>query len=304
MNFDLTILGSGSALPTSRRYSTAHVLNVHGRFFLIDCGEGTQIQLRKAKVRFGKLNHLFISHLHGDHVFGLFGLLSSLNLLGRTADFFIFGPKETENIIKFYTAQFSEGMQYKIVFIPHQNRSFSEIYADDHLRVYSFPLKHRVPTWGYLFCEQPKPPNIKKESITQYNLSIKDIVAIKNGEDFIDSEGNIIPNEELVIPPRLPRKYAFCSDTGYYERIIPWVEGVNLLYHEATFANADRKLAKQTSHSTATQAATIAKKAGVEKLVIGHISNRYNEAENLRKEAAGVFPNTIMANDLDEFVIE
>ncbi len=304
MNFDLTILGSGSALPTSRRYSTAHVLNVHGRFFLIDCGEGTQIQLRKSKVRFGKLNHLFISHLHGDHVFGIFGLLSSLNLLGRTSDFFIFGPKETENVINFYLNQFSEGMQYKIIFVPHKTRSFTEIYSDEHLTVYAFPLKHRVPTWGYLFSEQPKRPNIKKDVINEYNLSVKDIVAVKDGEDITTSDGRIIPNSDLVIPSRLPRKYAFCSDTGYYERIIPWVKDVDLLYHEATFGNAERKLAKQTSHSTARQAATIALKANVKKLVIGHVSNRYNEAEDIRKEAAEVFPNTVMANDLDEFIIE
>jgi ribonuclease Z len=299
MNFDLTILGSGSALPTSRRYCTAHALSVHERFFLIDCGEGTQIQLRKSGVKLSRLNHIFISHLHGDHVFGLFGLLSTFNLLGRKSDLQLFGPADLQKIINFYIEQFTEGMQYKIIFNPITTRNYNLIFTDNHVDVYSFPLKHRVPTWGFYFLEKEKELKLKKDTVDKYQLSIKNIIHIKKGNDFVSLNGEIIPNADLTIPPSKARSYAFCSDTAYYERIIKWVEGVDILYHEATFASAERKIAKQTSHSTAQQAATIAKKAGVKKLIIGHYSNRYKDLEVLLREARDIFPETYLAEDLE-----
>ena len=299
MNFDLTILGSGSALPTSRRYSTAHALNVHERFFLIDCGEGTQIQIRKAKIKLSRINHIFISHLHGDHVFGLYGLLSTFNLLGRRADLYIFGPADIRKILDFYTDQFSEGMQYKIIIVPHTTRVYNLIFENKSMEVYAFPLKHRVPAWGYRFQEKEKIPNIRKDRIRQLNLSVKDIKFIKDGNDFVTTDGTLIPNNELVLIPPKPRSFAFCSDTAYYERIVKWIEGVDLLYHEATFANSERKIAKQTAHSTAQQAASIAKKAGVKKLLIGHFSNRYKDLDILLKEAREIFPETFLAEDLE-----
>lgn len=299
MTFELTILGSGSALPTSRRYPTAQALNVLERFFLIDCGEGTQLQLRNAKVRMGKINHIFISHLHGDHVFGLYGLLSTYNLLGRKHPLKIHGHSGLKDILDFYYRHFAEQTQYPIEVCPIDNRGVHLLYEDKAVEVFSFPLRHRVAASGFLFKEKQKEKNIRKEAIEQYKLGVKDIVRIKAGENFSTESGEIIANDLLTTLPAKPRSYAFCSDTAYFERITKWIEGVDLLYHEATFADAERKIAKQTAHSTASQAAKIAKKANVGKLLIGHFSNRYKELNHLLTEARSIFPQTYLANDLD-----
>lgn len=304
MTFDLTILGSGSALPTTRRYPTAQALNVHERFFLIDCGEGTQLQIRNSKAKLGKLNHIFISHLHGDHIFGLFGLLSTLNLLGRKNDLFIYAHADMAEILLFFKKHFAEGLQFNIFLKNLNNRNLNLIHEDKVVEVFSFPLKHRVPSFGFLFKEKQRQPNIKKDVIEKFNLGIKDIQNIKNGKDFILANGNSIENRDLVIPAPNPRSYAFCSDTSFYERIIPWIEHVDLLYHEATFANADLKIAKQTGHSTASQAAMIAKKANVKKLLLGHFSNRYKELDLLLNEARAIFANTYLVEDLSIYTIE
>ncbi|MBN2486948.1 MAG: ribonuclease Z [Bacteroidales bacterium] len=303
MTFDLTILGSGSALPTSRRYPTAQALNVLERFFLIDCGEGTQLQLRNAKVKFGHINHIFISHLHGDHVFGLFGLLSTFNLLGRKTDLYIYGHSDLENITGFFRRQFAEEMQYPIHIMPLKPGALQLIFEDKVCEVFAFPLRHRVPSWGYLFKEKVRGPNIRKELIDIYKLGIKDIIDIKNGKDFTTSEGVVVPNSDLVTAPKPPRSYAYCSDTAYYERITKWIAGCDVLYHEATFADSERKIAKQTGHSTASQAAMIAKKAGVKKLVLGHFSNRYKELDTLLVEARTIFTETYLAEDLQTISI-
>ncbi|MBN1117506.1 MAG: ribonuclease Z [Bacteroidales bacterium] len=302
MTFELTILGSGSALPTSRRYPTAQAVNVLERFFLIDCGEGTQLQLRKSKIRLAKLNNIFISHVHGDHVFGLFGLLSTFNLLGRKTELKIFGPQALKEILYFYIQNFTEELQYKIVFNPVDGRTKNLIFEDKVSEVYSFPLKHRVPTFGYLIREKEKLPNIRKEAIEKYNLGVKDILSIKEGNPFHFNNKKIDP-ESLIIPSSKPRSYAYCSDTAYYERIIPWIKGVDLLYHEATFQISEKKIARQTLHSTASQAATIAKKAGVKKLLLGHFSNRYAELDSLLKEAQSIFPESYIVEDLDVYSV-
>lgn len=304
MNFKLTILGSGSALPTSRRYSTAQALNVHERFFLIDCGEGTQLQLRNAKSRLGKLNRIFISHLHGDHVFGLFGLLSTFNLLGRKNDLYIHAPEDLHKTLSFYQNNFAEHLQFKIHLIPLGKGNLNLIFEDKVVEIYSFPLKHRMQAYGFLFREKQKEPNIRKDVIDKYSLSIKDILSIKSGEDFITQDGDRILNSDLTIPPTESRSYAFCSDTAYYERIIPWITGVDLLYHEATFADSELKIAKQTGHSTASQAAMIARKAGVKKLLLGHFSNRYKNLDTLLTEARNIFPQTYIAEDLEVYEIK
>lgn len=303
MTFRLTILGSGSALPTSRRYPTAQALNVQERFFLIDCGEGTQLQLRRAKVKMSKINQIFISHLHGDHVFGLFGLLSTYNLLGRKSTLTLYGPPRLHDIIAFFRQHFAEEVQYTIEVKPIQERNFHLLYEDKVVEVYTFPLKHRISSMGFLFKEKEKPRNIRKEAIDKYNLGIKDIVQIKGGADFYTESGEKVANEELTDPPVPPRSYAYCSDTAYYERIAKWIEGVDLLYHEATFAESERKIAKQTAHSTASQAAKIASKAKVGKLLLGHYSNRYDDLSQLLAEAKAIFPNTHLVEDLDEFTV-
>jgi ribonuclease Z len=209
----LTILGSSSALPTSERYPSAHVLNVHERLFLIDCGEGTQMQLRRTRIRFAKINHIFISHLHGDHVFGLYGLLSTFSLMGRENPIHLYAPGNYENILKSHLSDFDINLSFKIDFIPLSSKNPVIILDDKYITVTSFPLKHRVPSFGFLFREKTSERNIIKESIDKYNIPLVRISAIKKGEDFITPDGTVIKNEDITLPPRAPMSYAYCSDT-------------------------------------------------------------------------------------------
>jgi len=303
MTFELTVLGSSSALPTSVKFPTAQVLNVHERFFLIDCGEGTQIQLRKAKIKFGRINHIFISHLHGDHVFGLFGLISTFNLLGRKTVLHLYGHSDLQKIIDFYLLQFAPNNLFPIEIHPVVKRKWQLVFEDNALEIFAFPLKHRVPTFGYLFKEKTGSPNIRKDCIEKYNLTVKQIQDIKKGNDLVLNSGETVQNENLTERPFKPRTYAYCSDTAVYEKIVPWIKDASLLYHEATFLNQDRKLAKETTHSTALQAATIASRAGAEKLLIGHFSSRYKNCEILKDEARQVFPNTFIAEELQTYQV-
>jgi ribonuclease Z len=303
MTFELTVLGSSSALPTSVKFPTAQVLNVHERFFLIDCGEGAQIQLRKARIKFGRINQVFISHLHGDHVFGLFGLLSTFNLLGRKTKLHLYGHSDLQNIIDFYLTQFAPNNNFPIEIHPVVKRKIQLIYEDKAVEVYAFPLKHRVPTFGYLFREKSGLLNIRKDVIEKYKLQVKQILDIKHGNDLLLESGETIPNGKLTERHVEPRSYAYCSDTAVYEKIVTWVKGVSLLYHEATFLNKDRKLAKETTHSTAMQAATIASKAGVEKLLIGHFSSRYKSTDLLKDEARQVFTESYIAEELHTYPV-
>jgi ribonuclease Z len=288
MPFELTILGSNSALPTSNRYSTAQVLNVLGRFFLIDCGEGTQIQLRRQKLGFSKIKHIFISHLHGDHYFGLIGLISTMNLLGIKSDIHIYSPSELKNLIQAQLDFIKGEMKVNLIFHPLNFKKTQKIYSDKRVEVFSFPVKHSISTCGFLFKEIQKQANIKKEIIQEFNIPIAEIKNIKAGDDFITEQGKIIPNEKLTTPPPRPRSYAFCTDTAYHEPIIDIIEGVDLLYHEATFLEELRDFAIKTKHSTACDAAKIAKLAKVKKLIIGHFSARFNDATLFEKEARTV----------------
>jgi len=297
LKFELTILGSSSALPTSQRNLTAHVLNVYERFFLIDCGEGTQIQLRRNRIRFGKINHIFISHLHGDHIYGLFGLLSSFNLLDRTNDLHIYAHKPLKNGIDYIRKNFEGHLNYNIRFHPINPEEKELIYEDKRLEVYSFPLRHKIATSGFLFVEKPREPNIKKSYVQKYNISVKNIQHIKSGGDYKSPDGWLIPHAEITEPPYRQRSYAFCSDTGYYEAIVPVINNVDLLYHEATFQEEHREEAEKTLHSTARQAASIARQARAKKLIIGHFSARYKEIDNLLSEARAIFEDTIPAED-------
>lgn len=293
--FEVNILGCGSALPTTRHFASSQVLNIREKLFMIDCGEGTQLQLRRSKLKFSRLNHIFISHLHGDHCFGLIGLLSTFDLLGRTAAMHIYSHPDFEPILNMQLDYFCKKMDYEVVFHPINPSKIEIIYEDRSVSVTTIPLRHRIPTCGFLFSEKKTPDHIKRDMIDYYGIPTCDINRIKNGEDYVLADGTVIPNNRLTAPSSSPRKYAYCSDTLYHREIIEQVKGIDLLYHEATFADSDRPKAEMTFHTTALQAATIAKDAGVKQLVIGHFSARYEEEDLLLKEAQSVFPNTVLA---------
>jgi ribonuclease Z len=297
MAFSVTILGSSSALPTSNRNLTAHLLNVDERFFLIDCGEGTQLQLKRYKAKFSKLDHIFITHLHGDHVFGLPGLISTLNLLGRKHPLHIYANAQLEKTLSQFMSFFYDNLDFPIVYHTLNMSSSEMIYEDNKLEVLSFPLKHRVPTCGFLFREKSRMKNIRKDMIDYYHIPVREIAAIKSGEDYITEEGIVIPNSKLTHESPPVKSYAFCSDTAYLEKVIPVIQNVDLLYHEATFAEADRERATETLHSTTIDAARIASLCGAKKLIIGHFSARYKDVSILGDESRRVFENTIVAED-------
>lgn len=303
MTFELTILGSSSAVPTSKRNLTAHVLNVHERFFLIDCGEGTQLQIRKNKVRFGKINNIFISHLHGDHIFGLFGLISTFNLLDRDKDLHIYAHPELENILHRHIEYFERSLSFKIVY-HHLNPKQNElIYEDDKVKVETIPLKHRIPTCGFRFTEKPYLRNLIKNVVQDYHIPISKIQGIREGEDLIKDNGEIIPNHELTLPPYKSRSFAYCTDTAYSEKIIPIIKDVDLLFHEATFDKSMKQQAKKTFHSTSEDAAKIAKQANAKRLIVGHFSARYKNVNPLIEEAKAIFTNTTAAEDGEKYQV-
>lgn len=299
----LTILGSSSALPTSERYPSAHVLNAHERLFLIDCGEGTQMQLRKTKVRFAKINHIFLSHLHGDHVFGIYGLLSSLSLMGRENPLNLYAPGKYDGMLRSHLRDFDITLSFDINFIPLTGNDPVKVLDDKYLTVTSFPLMHRVPAFGFLFREKQADRNIIKESIAKYNIPLVRIPAIKKGEDFITSDGTIIKNEEITLPPHQPLSYAYCSDTKYFPRLASFVKDVTLLYHEATFDKSKDDLAALTGHSTTLDAAKTAFDANAHSLVIGHFSSRYKDVSMLVDESRTIFPETYPAVDGKTYVV-
>ncbi len=297
MPFEVTILGSNSALPTSNRYPTAQVLNVLGRFFLIDCGEGTQIQLRRNKIGFGKIKHIFISHLHGDHYFGLIGLISTLNLLGLKTDIHIYSASELKNLLQPQIDFFRGEMSVNLIFHPLNFKKQQKIYEDKRVEVISFPVKHSIPTCGFLFRETHKPANIKKEMIENYNIPLNKIKDIKNGADFVADDGKVILNKQLTIPPSKPRSYAFCTDTAPHFPNLEIIKNVDLLYHEATFPESMKDFANKTFHSTTIDAGEMAKQANAKKLIIGHFSARYKDVSLFLEEAKTVFKNTVLAKD-------
>lgn len=295
--FDIHILGCGSALPTTRHQATSQVINIREKLFMMDCGEGTQVQLRRSRLRFNRLNHIFISHLHGDHCFGLIGLISTFGMLERTADLHIHCHPELEKLLMPQLDFFCKGMSYQVIFHPFNPGEQTIIYDDRSVSVETIPLRHRIPTCGFLFKEKPTPNHILREMIDFYKIPTYMINRIKNGEDYTAEEGVVIPNSRLTTPSSPPRSYAYCSDTMYLPRIVPQIQGVDLLFHEATFANTELARAKQTMHSTAQQAAQIAQAAQVKKLMIGHFSARYEDENALLKEASSIFPQTILAQE-------
>ena len=295
--FEVHILGCGSALPTTRHLATSQVINIREKLFMIDCGEGAQVQLRKSRLKFSRLNHIFISHLHGDHCFGLMGLISTFGMLERTANLHIHCHADLQRILEPQIEFFCKGMPYNVVFELFNPGEQAVIYDDRSVSVETIPLRHRVPCCGFLFREKPTPNHIRRDMIDFYQIPTYLINRIKNGEDYVLENGTVIPNERLTIPSDSPRSYAYCSDTCYLPRICEQIKGCDLLFPEATFAAADAKRAKETFHTTAPQAAEIAKAAQVKKLVIGHYSARYEDESILLKEASEVFPQTILAQE-------
>lgn len=297
MNFELNILGCGSAKPTTRHQSTSQILNVRGKFFMIDCGEGVQTQMQKMGLSMMNIGHIFISHNHGDHVFGLPGLVGTMDLLGRTAELHIHGPLQVGDFIDFLLKTFYTDIGYKLIFHPVDVHQHTLVYEDRSITVYSIPLQHRLPTCGYLFKEKPGLPHIRREMIDAFNIPVSQINNIKAGASWTTEDGTIIPHERLTTPAKPPRSYAYCSDTVYLPHLKDILHGVTLLYHEATYMHERALRAEQTRHTTALQAATLARDAKVEKLCVGHFSASLKDENALLHEAQSVFPNTILANE-------
>ena len=300
MSTYLTILGYNSAIPTVKSAPTAQFLEMEERCFLIDCGEGTQVQLRKAKAKFSKINHIFISHLHGDHVFGLPGLISSFRLLGRETPLHVYGPKGIKEMMEtiFRITETHQG--FEVVFHELSSKKSEKVFEDNRVEVFTIPLYHRIYCNGYLFKEKPKERHLNMKEISKYpEIEICDYHNLKRGKDIQLSDGYILKNENLTKPAEPSVSYAFCSDTRYLESIIPIIKNVDVLYHEATFLHDLKKMADYTGHTTALEAAKIARKANVKKLILGHFSNRYNDLSVFLNEACEIFPETYLPEQLE-----
>jgi ribonuclease Z len=304
MVFKLQILGSGSALPVLHRNPSAQYLNVLERHILIDCGEGTQLQFQKFKIKANKIDHILISHLHGDHYLGLMGFLSSMHLLGRTEKLNLYAPLELKDIIFSQIKASKTYLNFDIHFVSLESNESECIFEDNCIEIHTIPLQHRVYCNGFLIKEKTKPRRINKEVIQQMDLPVAWMHRVVKGEDWIKDDGTRIKNELLTLPPHPSRSYAFCSDTCYSEKIIPLINQANLLYHEATFLNDLESRAKKTFHSTAQQAALIAQKANVKRLILGHFSARYRDVTAFESEAAVNFENVTAVNDGDVFDVE
>ena len=291
------ILGCGSALPTTKHNPSAQALTLRGKVYLVDCGEGTQLQIRRQGLHFGRIHTIFISHLHGDHCFGLPGLLSTLSMLGRTGELHIHGPEGLTEYIDAHRQSFLAEGSYEIITHEHDYRKSEVIHEDPSLCVRSLPLSHRIPTMGFLFEERCAARHLDKPAVDFYQVPRCCYPAILLGESYTAQDGSIIPNNRLTKPGRIPRRYAYCSDTEYFPNLIEQVRGVDLLYHEATFGEDLRARLATTAHSTAREAATIALKAEVKRLLIGHYSSRYTDVTPLLDEARSVFPNTTAAQE-------
>jgi ribonuclease Z len=296
-DFNVRILGSSSAIPTSTRMPSAQLVSHQYKLFLVDCGEGTQIQLRKNKIRFIQINHIFISHLHGDHFFGLIGLLSSFNLYGRKTDLHIYAPEQLEEVINLQLKVSDSHLNFKIHFHALQFQSKTLLFENKGIEIFSFPLNHSIPTCGFLFKEKPNPRKIRKEILKNYKIADNAFEAIKQGEDFITEEGEIVPNDLLTKDGLKARSYAYCSDTAYSAKTVAYIDGVDTLYHESSFMEDMRAIAESKMHSTTLDAARTAIEAGAKQLIVGHFSARYKELGDLLAEVKGEFRNTILAEE-------
>jgi ribonuclease Z len=297
----LTILGCYAATPRTFTNPTSQILEIKNRLFLIDCGEGTQVQLRKNKVRFSKINHVFISHLHGDHFFGLVGLVSTFSLLNRATDLHIYGPKGIKEIIKLQLRLSNSWTNYDLHFHELESKESEVIYEDEKVTIKTIPLKHRIYTNGFLFHEKVDKRKLNVDAVQSFKIDKCYYQNIKNGKDILLEDGRLIENYRLTFDPIAPKNYAFCSDTAYDESIIPLIKDVDILYHESTFLQTEESLAKKTLHSTAKEAATIALKANVKHLILGHYSTRYEDIKLFREEAQTIFPEVLLGDDGKSF---
>lgn len=305
MEFKVTILGSNSATPAQGKNQTSQVVTLGNDHFLVDCGESAQFQLRKYKIKPSRINYIFISHLHGDHYLGLMGLISTFHLSRREKPLVVFGPKGLDEIITVQLKYSNMQLHYPIQFFPTKNEGKSLLLEENNLKVYSFPLKHRVPCTGFSFEEKPRPRNLIKEKVVFSQMGIEAINTLRSGQDFLDESGKVKYSlKEYTYPPAPLRKYAFCSDTIYDEEIIPYIRDSNLLYHEATFMNADQLKAKETYHSTGGQAARIAKAANVRQLLLGHFSTRYMNLNPLLYEAKEIFHETCLSEEGKTYLVD
>jgi ribonuclease Z len=297
----LTILGCYAATPRTSTNPTSQILEIKNRLFLIDCGEGTQVQLRKNKIRFSKINHIFISHLHGDHFFGLIGLVSTFTLLNRSSDLHIYGPKGIKEIIKLQLRLANSWTNYGLHFHELESKESEVIFEDDKVVVKTIPLKHRIYTNGFLFQEKIDKRKLNIDAVLNYEIEECYYQNIKNGRDIVLEDGRIIENEKLTFDPPATKSYAFCSDTAYDEAIIPLIKEADVLYHESTFLQSEDALAHKTMHSTAKEAAKIALKANVKQLVLGHYSTRYENIELFKAEAQSIFSEVLLGDDGKSF---
>ena len=297
--FRVHILGCGSALPTLKHFPSMQVVECRGKLFMVDCGEGAQLQLRRSGLSFTKIGHVFISHLHGDHCFGLIGMISTFGLLGRTASLHVYAPGELEDLLQRQMAMFCRDLGYEVCFHAVDTNVRQVVYEDRSLTVETLPLDHRMPTCGYLFREKPSLPHIRRDMIDYYQIPVSQINNIKAGADYVLDDGTLVPHERLVTPADAPRAYAYCSDTAFMPHLHKWLEKVNTLYHESTYADDNLVMAQKYHHSTARQAALVAAEAGVGQLLLGHYSSRYDDEKKLLNEALRVFPNTRLTTEMD-----
>ena len=295
--FRVHVLGCGSARPSLRHNASAQVVEMRGKMLMVDCAEGTQMQLMRAKINFNKIKAVFISHLHGDHCFGLLGLISSFGLLGRTAPLLVAAPKQLEPIFHQAMPLFCANLGYDVEFMPLDTKKAPVVYDDRTLSVTTIPLMHRVPCCGFLFQEKPTLPHIRRDMIDCYDIPTSQINNIKMSADWVADDGTVVPNGQLVTPADPPRSFAYCSDTKYIPTLHQRFPNVSLLYHESTYDQSYEALAEKYFHSTAAQAAMVARDAGASQLMIGHYSSRFNDEQVLLDEAKAIFPNTILAQE-------
>lgn len=295
--FEITILGCGSATPSPKHYTSSQVVDVRGKLFMVDCGEGTQIQLRRSRVAFARINHIFISHLHGDHCFGLLGMISSFGLLGRTAPLYIHAPQELGSILSQEMSFYCRELEFNVEFQGFDPEVTTVVYEDRSLTITAFPLRHRVPCAGFLFREKPTADHLDRAAADFYHVPQWEYNRIKEGGDFTTDDGTVIPHERLTRPAGPTRCYAYCSDTTYNPSMLPVIKGADLIYHDCTYADDDAERARKHFHSTATDAARTALEAQAGRLMLGHFSARYTDESILLDEACKIFPNTILARE-------